>query len=86
MTLYTVTRNSITDGKLDYCITDAVFTDKEAAKAFAKKQVVEQANTWNVAPRTFRKVKGYYYGIELKHPTQDTVITVILEAKELTKQ
>lgn len=83
MTLYTVTRNSITDGKLDYCITDAVFTDKEAAQAFAKKQLMEQANTWKVAPQTFRKVKGYYHGIQVKHPVNDVVITIIMEKKEL---
>lgn len=83
MKIFTVTSNSITDGKLDYCITEGVFTDKEAAKAFAKKHVVEQANIWKVAPQTFRKVKGHYCGIQLKHPTQDTVITVILEVKEL---
>lgn len=83
MTIFTVTRNSITAGKLDYCITDGVFTDMEAAKAFARKQVFQQANIWNVAPQTFRKVKGHYCGIQLKHPTQDTVITVILEVKEL---
>ena len=83
MKIFTVTRNCITDGKLNYCITDAVFTDKESAKAFAKKQVMEQADLWKVEPQTFRKVKGYYNAVELKHPTVNKVITVILESKEL---
>ena len=83
MKIFTVTRSCIKDGKLAYCITEAVFTDKESARAFAKKQVLEQADLWKVEPQTFRKVKGYYNAIELKHPTRNVVITVILEAKEL---
>lgn len=83
MKIFTVTRNCIKNGKLEYCITDGVFTDKETAKAFAKKQVLEQAYLWKVEPQTFHKVKGYYNAVELKHSTLDIVTTVILEAKEL---
>lgn len=82
MKIFSVTRTCIKDGKLEYCITEAVFTDKEYAKAYAKKQVLEQAYLWKVKPQTFRKVMGYY-AVELKHPERNTVITVILEAKEL---
>lgn len=83
MKIFTVTRNCIKNGKLEYCITDSVFTDKGSAKNYAKKQVVEQADLWKVKPQTFRKVKGYYNAVELKCPTRDIVITVILEAKDL---
>ena len=83
MEVFTVTRNCIKNGKLEYSITDAVFTDKESAKAWAKKQVLEQAYLWKVKPQTFHKAKGYYNAVELKHPIVNMAITVILQAKVL---
>ena len=83
MKIFTVTRNCIKNGKLAYCITDAVFTDKESAKVYAKKQVVEQAALWKVEPQTLHKVRGYYNAVELRHPTVNMVMTIILQVKGL---
>lgn len=83
MKIFTVTRNCIKNGKLEYCTTESVFTDKESARVYAKKQVLDQADIWKVDPQTFHKVRGYYNAVELKHPTVDMVITIILQVKEL---
>ena len=85
MKIFTVTRICITEGKLDYCITEAVFTDKESAKAFAKKIAILRLNFIDdeKAQLIVDKVKqklGYpYYITGDKNSPQKLYCTTLLD-------
>ena len=87
MEIYVYTRNCITNGELDYSISQ-VFSSKEQAKEQAKKELCEQFDAWKAeAPvKRFRKHSGYV-ALQLERDFEQlehhVVLTFILEAREL---
>lgn len=88
MEVYVYTHNCITNGELDYSISQ-VFASKEQAKELAKKELCQQFGAWDAqAPvKRFRKVTGCYVALQLERNfeqlEQHVVHTFILEAREL---
>ena len=87
MEIYVYTHNCITNGELDYSISQ-VFSSKEQAKEQAKKELCAQFDAWKAeAPvKRFRKHTGYV-ALQLERDFEQlghhVVITFILEAREL---
>lgn len=87
MEVYVYTHNCITNGELDYSISQ-VFASKEQAKELVKKELCAQFGAWNAeAPvKRFRKLTGYV-ALQLERDfeqlEQHVVHTFILEAREL---
>ena len=87
MEIYVYTHNCITNGELDYSISQ-VFSSKEQAKEQAKKELFAQFDAWKAeAPvKRFRKHSGYV-ALQLERDfeqlEQHVVLTFILEAREL---
>ena len=87
MEIYVYTHNCITNGELDYSISQ-VFASKEQAKEQAKKELCAQFDAWKAESpvKRFRKLSGYValqlerYFEQLGH---HVVQTYILEAREL---
>lgn len=87
MEVYVYTHNCITNGELDYSISQ-VFASKEQAKELAKKELCEQFGAWKAqAPvKRFKKHTGYVaFQLErdFEQLEQHIVHTFILEAREL---
>ena len=87
MEVYVYTHNCITNGELDYSISQ-VFASKEQAKELAKKELCAQFGAWKAeAPvKRFRKLTGYV-ALQLERDFEQlghhVVHTFILEAREL---
>ena len=87
MEIYVYTHNCITNGELDYSISQ-VFSSKEQAKEQAKKELLAQFDAWKAkAPvKRFKKLSGYV-ALQLERDfeqlEQHVVHTFILESREL---
>ena len=87
MEIYVYTHNCITNGELDYSISQ-VFSSKEQAKEQAKKELLAQFDAWKAESpaKRFRKLRGYV-ALQLERDfeqlEQHVVHTFILEAREL---
>ena len=87
MGIYVYTHNCITNGELDYSISQ-VFASKEQAKEQAKKELCEQFGAWKaeVPVKRFKKLSGYV-ALQLERDFEQlehhVVHTFILEAREL---
>lgn len=90
MEVYVYTHNCITNGELDYSISQ-VFASKEQAKEMAKKELDAQYRAWEkaVEPKRFRKAQGYV-ALQLYREFTNlagkqvhVVHTFVLEAREI---
>ena len=87
MEIYVYTHNCITNGELDYSISQ-VFSSKEQAKEQANKELCEQFDAWKAEAtvKRFRKHSGYV-ALQLERDFEKlghhVVQTFILEAREL---
>ena len=87
MEIYVYTHNCITNGELDYSISQ-VFASKEHAKELAKKELCAQFDAWKAeAPvKRFKKL-SCYVALQLERDfeqiDQHVVHTFILEEREL---